>query len=258
MPATAADLEPEGPRGRLRQGTALALGCLLIGALARAAAPEWRDLESRIQYGYYTEDATSLRNLAQGLAADESHDPLSSYYAALLDWRRAQLTPSGAASLAHHCVSELDAALEKDATAAEALALRAACNAQPLEEGGLHLPLSSYGVHRDLSRARDLAPHNPRVLLLGALSDYQLPSSLGGNKERALSGVRAAVIAFDAERHGTEHVPGWGAAEAYLLLARCLLDHHDTLGAREALEHALLIAPEFAQARRLMTKITAG
>jgi len=258
MPTTAADLELQGPRGQWRQGTVLALACLLMIALARAASPEWRDLESRIQYGYYTEDAPSLRNLAQALAADESHDPLRGYYAALLDWRRAQLTPAGTASLAHQCVSELDAALEKEANSAEALALRAACNAQLLEDGGLHLPLSSHGVHRDLSRARDLAPHNPRVLLLSALSDYQLPSSLGGNKERALSGVREAVVAFDAERHGTEHVPGWGAAEAYLLLARCLLDHHDTLGAREALEHALLIAPEFAQARRLMTKITTG
>jgi hypothetical protein len=36
------------------------------------------------------------------------------------------------------------------------------------------------------------------------------------------------------------------------------LDHGDLVGARDALEHALLLAPEYAQARRLMTKITAG
>jgi Tfp pilus assembly protein PilF len=55
-----------------------------------------------------------------------------------------------------------------------------------------------------------------------------------------------------------ERLPGWGAAEAYLYLARDLLDHADPVGARDALEHALLIAPEFTQARRLMAKIVAG
>ena len=60
------------------------------------------------------------------------------------------------------------------------------------------------------------------------------------------------------QRADAERLPGWGAAEAWLLLGRDLLDHGDSVGARDALEHALLIAPEFAQARRLMAKITSG
>jgi Tfp pilus assembly protein PilF len=53
-------------------------------------------------------------------------------------------------------------------------------------------------------------------------------------------------------------VPGWGAAEVYLYLAKCYLDRGATLEARDALERALLIAPEFAEARRLMAKFTSG
>jgi Tfp pilus assembly protein PilF len=53
-------------------------------------------------------------------------------------------------------------------------------------------------------------------------------------------------------------VPGWGAAEAYVYLAKCQLDRGATLEARDALERALLIAPELAEARRLMKKITSG
>jgi Tfp pilus assembly protein PilF len=53
-------------------------------------------------------------------------------------------------------------------------------------------------------------------------------------------------------------VPGWGLAEAYVYLARACLDKGDTVAARDALERALLAAPEFAEARRLMTKITSG
>jgi len=96
------------------------------------------------------------------------------------------------------------------------------------------------------------------VLLIDAASDYELSASQGGNKERALGKLRQTVAAFEAERSDADRLPGWGAAEAWLLLARDLLDHGDAVGARDALEHSLLIAPEFAQARRLMTKITSG
>ena len=66
------------------------------------------------------------------------------------------------------------------------------------------------------------------------------------------------MAAFEAERGGTERLPGWGAAEAYLYLAHDLLDHGDPVGARDALERALLIAPQFAQARRLMSRVISG
>jgi Tfp pilus assembly protein PilF len=89
------------------------------------------------------------------------------------------------------------------------------------------------------------------------MNDYQLAPP-DGNKERALPKLRRTVAAFEAERAGLERLPGWGAAESYLLLAEDLLDHADPVGARDALEHALLIAPEFAQARRLMASIVSG
>jgi len=53
-------------------------------------------------------------------------------------------------------------------------------------------------------------------------------------------------------------VPGWGAAEGYTWLGRCYLDSGDALAARDALERALLIAPEFGRARRLLASITSG
>jgi hypothetical protein len=223
----------------------------------------WRDVESRIQYGYYTEDAAALRNLAGLIAADESHDKLHGYYAALLDWRRAQLAAQGvsgarggsAADFARRCVSEADDALAAQADFADALALRSACLATPLGPAAGAAPLSAGKARKDLERAARLAPRDPRVLLVDAMNDYQLASAAGGNKERAHSKLRRTVAAFDSERAGVERLPGWGAAEAYLFLARDLLDHADPVAARDALEHALLIAPEFGQARRLMAKL---
>src|SRR5437588_353294 len=176
--------------------------------------------------------------------------------------RRRGLRPHGcalgaaAAHLARRCVGELDATLAAATDFAEGLALRAACLAT--EADTAQAGHAARGARRDIDRALRLAARNPRVLLIDAMSDYQLAPERGGDKERALAKLRRAVAAFELERAGTEQLPGWGAAEAYLLLARDLLDHGEALGARDALEHALLIAPDYAQARRLMAQILSG
>jgi hypothetical protein len=250
------------PPRRVLLGLALAAGC----ALAQTQEQDWRDLESRIQYGYYTEDAAALRKLSENMSREEGHDKLHAYYAALLDWRMALLAAQGdggssagaMAQLAHRCVSDVDAALAADADFAEALALRSACLATPLETAGGYAPLASHRARKDIERALQLAARNPRVLLVDAMSDYALAPARGGNKERALPKLRQTVAEFEAERGGVARLPGWGAAEAWLLLARDLLDHGDAVAARDALEHALLIAPEYTEARRLMTRITSG
>ena len=253
--------------GRAQRHWRWALAAPLFGAAlaAQHADVSWRDIESRIQYGYYTEDAPALRNLSDTLSADESRDRLHAYYSGLLAWRLAQLAVqspaamrgASAAQLMQRCVGALDLLLAEHEEFAEALALRAACLATPLDASGTEAA-SPRRARRDFSRALQLAPANPRVLLLDAVSDYLLPQALGGNKERALTKLRRTVAAFEAERQDTEQLPGWGAAEAYLFLARDLFDHADAVAARDALEHALLIAPEFAQARALMKKILAG
>jgi hypothetical protein len=248
---------------QLLQSRLLLTLALCGGALA--ADDAWRDLESRIQYGYYTEDPGALRSLGEVLEGSDTHDKLHGYYGGLLAWRQALLAAQGmptpgsnAAQLAQRCVSELDTALAVSADFADALALRAVCQATPLEGGGLRVPFTAHRGAKDLTRALQLAPRDPRVLLLDAMCDYELSPERGGNKDRALPKLRQAVNAFEAERSANDRLPGWGAAEAWLLLGRDLLDHGDPVGARDALEHALLLAPGYLQAKRLMAKITAG
>lgn len=49
-----------------------------------------------------------------------------------------------------------------------------------------------------------------------------------------------------------------GARQAWLQLARAELGGGDAAGARSTLEQALLLAPDFAAAKRLLATITAG
>jgi Tfp pilus assembly protein PilF len=105
-----------------------------------------------------------------------------------------------------------------------------------------------------MERAVKLAPRDPRVLLLEALAKGE-DSKID---EKSLATLQKAAAAFETERQGVDRVPGWGAAEAYVYLGRGYLERGDVLKARDALERALLIAPDFALAKRLLTKITTG
>jgi tetratricopeptide (TPR) repeat protein len=235
-----------------------ALASLGFGTFApvRAADVNWLDLESRIQYGYYTEDAHSLRNVAESLGTADPQDRLKSYYIGLLAYRLSLLAEKDEeGKQAQRCVGALDEAVRAQSEFADALALQAACL-------GLLADLSSWRKpfgpgHKSIAQLRKavrLAPKNPRVLLLDALADYGRVEPAARSCEK----FKGTAAVFDAERADVDQVPGWGAAEAYMWLGRCYLDKGDVLPARDALERALLIAPEFAQARRLLASITSG
>jgi len=254
------------------------LGALSLAALAAAAVCEggrdtrtaWLDIESRIQYGYFTEDVRALRNLTELLEPGESPDRLKSYYAGLLAYRLTLLaTQSSPASegdrdqardTVERCVTSLDHALDAQQDFADALALQSACLEILAELRPWRAPFASPRSRSSalIRKARQLAPKNPRVLLLDGIGDYERARAAGGDRERALSKFKKAVAAFEAERQDIDQVPGWGAAEAYVFLARSYLDHGDELAARDALERSLLLAPEFLEARRLLKRITAG
>jgi tetratricopeptide (TPR) repeat protein len=239
-----------------------AIGFALLPWAARGAETNWLDVESRIQYGYYTEDPRSLASVMEQLAPPDSASASKSYYAGLANYRLTQLTLSKDKSLAKQtaeaCVSSLDQALKIKQDFADALALQSACLEVLAVLEAWRTPFASSRSGAQIEKARHLAPRNPRVLLLDAVELYERPKGSAAEKDRALNGFKQAAAAFEVERQDTEHAPGWGAAEAYIYLGRCYLDRGATLDARDALERALLIAPEFAEARRLMARITSG
>jgi tetratricopeptide (TPR) repeat protein len=248
------------PASCLARGLAIGLALLPLGV--RGAEANWLDIESRIQYGYYTEDPRSLAGVMDLLAPSDTESASKSYYAGLANYRLTQLMEprdrSRAKETAEACVHSLDHALKINKDFADALALQSACLDVLAALDAWRTPFAASRSGTQIEKARHLAPRNPRVLLLDAVAVYDRPKGSTADKDRALNGFKKATAAFEAERQETEHAPGWGAAEAYVYLGRCYLDRGATLEARDALERALLIAPEFAEARRLMAKITTG
>jgi tetratricopeptide (TPR) repeat protein len=237
----------------------------LLATVAAGAAndAEWLDVEGQIQYAFYTEDARALANLAGRLDSKVGSEPLQGYYAALAFYRLSLTTTAHAkpqaVSAAERCVANLDIVLEARADWAEAFALQGACLAAVAELTPLKAPLSGARSRTQLARALKLEPHNPRVLLLDGALEYERPRSAHqAGQDSPCAKIQAAVAAFEAARPGAEHVPEWGLADGYTYRARCDLDRGDVSGARDALERALLIAPDFQLARRLIARITAG
>lgn len=231
--------------------------CIAV-SVARADDTAWGDIESRIQYGFYTEDTRLLQDMADQLSGPESEEqPLRDYYGALANYRLALLVAKRdrqrAREAIEHCVDQLNAALKRDEGFVAGLALQAAC-LSTLASLKPWWPFASSKSAGQMQRAVKLAPHDPRVLLLLAMRkgiDAHIDDA-------SLGRLQSAIAAFEAERQGVRPLPGWGAAEAYAYLGRGYLERGDVLKARDALERALLIAPDFALAKRLLSQITAG
>jgi len=235
----------------------LALSLLTLGtSVASASSMDWMDVEGRIQYGFYTEDARTLSDVVSQLSGPEAGtDPLLHYYVGFANYRLATVLATKdktrARDAAARCVSRMDEVVRGKPKFAEGMALQSAC-LRELSNLTAWKPLAGPKSSGQMEKAVKLAPKDPRVLLLQALEH----GDAGKIDSMGLERLKKAAEAFEAERQGVDHTPGWGAAETYAYLARGYLDQGDVVAARDALERALLIAPDFALAKRLLNRIT--
>ena len=257
----------------------------LVGALsfarAEASSSDWADIEGRIQYAYYTNDARALNSgltLLKPKAVEGEESPAAddvttrSYFRALANYRLAQVLTitkkSQAKSAIDDCDDEIDNAVdalpkvplgldetdENRERRAEAYALGTACTLAGREMSSISFVGGRIGSRID--EAVRLEPKNPRVRLVEALAMFDRAGKDAVGKAAALKNLQTVTVMFEAARAGASTTPDWGAAEAYAFLGRALYDMRDVVAAREALERALLIAPDYAFARKLMAQIT--
>jgi hypothetical protein len=245
-----------------------------------AQSPNWSDVEGRIQYAYYTNDARALNSVlaslkpkaVEGESASGDDAVMRSYFRALTHYRLAQVLittqKSKAKDAIDDCGDEIDEGVdalpkvplgldetdENRKNRAEAYALATACTLAGREMSSIALAGGRIGSRID--EAVKLEPKNPRVRLVESLAMFDRAGKNADEQAAALKNLRSVTVMFEQARAGASSTPEWGAAEAYAFLGRALLDLHDVVGAREALERSLLIAPDYAFARKLMAQIT--
>jgi hypothetical protein len=264
--------------GILGSGAALLWCALSLPALAQST--NWADVEGRIQYAYYTNDARALNGVLASLKPKESEGESGPgedaverfYFRALTHYRLAQVligTQKGKAKDAiDDCGDEIDDGVdalpkvplgldetdENRKKRAEAYALATACTLAGREMSSI--PFAGGRIGSRIEEAVKLEPKNPRVRLVEALAMFDRAGKDVDEQAAALKNLRSVTVMFEQARAGASSTPEWGAAEAYAFLGRALLERQDVVGAREALERSLLIAPDYAFARKLMAQIT--
>lgn len=231
-------------------------------AVAHAQQVDFEDLEGRIDYAYLTEDANSLVTLIQtlrGLVGKGDATAASHYLLGFAQYRRGLLlagkNKAETAAAFTECVDELGKATDVESKFADAYALQSACygNLAGLRSWQRMIDTTFSGLR--MEKALKLAPANPRAFLLEGLRDYEGHKVMGGDKSRALEKFRRAIELFESRRQGPPDAPSWGLADAYAWLGRGLMANGDTLGARNAFERALIVAPEFAAVRRELRQL---
>lgn len=225
--------------------------CLLADAIS-----DLDDAAARAQYAFYTADIRTLEGilgLIERLQVPPALAVMKEYYGAFASWKLAQLYTEEAgdkpvirASLgkaAQDCQRHAKAALQLDPRFGEALAIDAICAA--IVPG---LKQTSCARSKVLRTAQELEPTNPRIKLIEVMCFENTEAASAAYVQK----LRATVDAFATAAPSRPGKPDWGQAEALLLLGQNYLQRGDLVAARDAIEHALVIAPDYRRAQELL------
>lgn len=235
---------------------------LLLAAAASASAEstaEFDDGVARLQFAFYTGDSRALEEMLVELAGFEVDAGLGaakSYQLAYGNWKLAQLladpqgeraraaSKSSASKAAKSCVQHARDAIAKDPRMADIYAIEAVCDTfSPGAASGS----SACARNRSMRTALTLGAENPRVQFINVSC---LPD--GEGDPAALERWRAVVAKFEAAPPSQPGKPDWGHAEALTLLGQSYLKHGEMVAARDVLERALVLAPDYRQAQKLL------
>jgi tetratricopeptide (TPR) repeat protein len=223
---------------RLTKGL-LIVSCAAAFAAHAASSLELLDLAARVHYGYYNAEPRAI-DAAMGALERLGESPEVLYYRDFATLRRAQL-----GEIDRALQQRLRACMDRDVSpgldkrfAAEVWVLVAACADVAGDEGRRE---------RALSLARERDDDNPRIALVEA---WTLEREAG--VDAAAEKLAAVVEAFDAWASSLDD-PEWGHAEALTALAADALQRGQARAARDLIERALLLAPDYRTALELRT-----
>ena len=141
-------------------------------------------------------------------------------------------------------VRHLEAVVELNPTNGEGWALLALAYVHKITVRPFRGPSLGRKFDRSMERAIEIDPNNPRIKLMKAIADYELPGIVGGSKKRAERLLKEAILIFADEVVEDPFEPSWGYDQAYARLGIVYMDRGDLENARNAFEQALEINPE--------------
>ena len=235
---------------------------MVVGPAPAADFEEvWPGLIERIERAYVQGDGpemiavrTALNELLDSELTDDQRS-ITRYTAAYLNWRLFVI-PDGVPeaerdALLDEAVDLLSEILADDDGNAESHALLASVYGQQIGASAWRGMVLGRRASRESERALELAPANPRVLLLDGVGKLNTPRMFGGGEGKAESLLHQAVAAFRTEPPDRPW-PRWGLIDAYAWLGQVLVRRGDLDAARQYYLQALEIEPSFGWVRELL------
>lgn len=227
--------------------------------VAQSSQEELSDFVGRIEYAFYSQDKIALKQTLDALAKADVDEARHAEQINSLDygrWKLAQLYArdkmhGDAAELAEHCTDAIDTGKFSKQARAEHEALLAACYEVLAEVRFVRTLWYRGEVDEHL---KDAARHDPGSLQVMFVDAWIRAHHDPGDPE-TYAALKKSVAAF-ADNAGRLQDTGWGYAEVLYLLGKTELARHDNLAARNALERALVIAPDYAAAQTSLKQLT--
>lgn len=247
---------PRIPGMRRRPGLIAIIGVALSSVASADVTDDLTDLAARIDYGYYAREASIVEGARDALAELTGNHPLLDYFRGYAALRLAQVdgpqTRRGERGV-EDCLRFGTAAAEHESAGAEAWVLVAACSAMAADASPLLAVRHQRRYEHAIGRARAADPENPRLLLIEALG-VEAEQDSAATRSPRMAMLEEALAAFDLWPKPFD-LPNWGEAETLAELGQAHLNRGDARAARDYIERALLIAPDYEQALALQRRL---
>ena len=230
----------------LQRTVPLILGLVaLVGAARVSSAATVEDVQVAVMQGdqAYLEYA---RVRLRAVPASRVFAPERLYLRAYVAWRLSYFLPresERSQSLLAEAQDDLEALLNLEPESADVLVLLATVNGSRVTGWWSALRRGRRSL-KDYEKALELAPANPRVVLLVGISRLFRPGRFGGSLERAQEDLVRARALF-ARESADEPWPNWGEAEALAWLGQAALRAGDLDGAEAWYREALAVEPGY-------------
>ena len=240
---------------------------LLLPLLLVTAAPvtagttaEFDDAVARLQFAFFTADTRSMEEMLTVLAdfeVDANLVAAKAYQLAYGNWKLAQLysepadqrpranAKSSATKAAKACVQHARETIAKDPRIADVYAIEAVCDSYTAHAIGRGA--TSCARSKSMRTALTLGAENPRVHFINAMCSPAVEGDPG-----IVDRWRTVVAKFEAAPPSQPGKPDWGHAEALTQLGESYLQRGEMVAARDVLERALVLAPDYRQAQKLL------
>jgi len=187
--------------------------------------------------------------MLQPLKNSGQFSTLAYYYLGYIDYLMGVVIERMNEDRAEACIDSsieyLDTAIAKNKSFAEAYALQASCYGIKISFSPLKGIILGPRSGKLIAKALELAPGNPRVGLIDAISTYNTPSLFGGGKDKGLEKMKKSVELFERWKEPDSLQPDWGKEEVHAWIGIAYMERSETILARREFEKALEINPNY-------------